>query len=253
MVGSPYLQLSALSQLLRRVSSFVRFWCGMRVAAPDLESGKDETIAAFYKSRITDCTFLADQEHYEYPRARWILDRAKGGRLLEIGCGNGGMTRMLALQVAGIVALDVSAPSLDSVDRLGLDNVRTEETLVEQYEPSTPFEWIVISEVLEHVRKPQRLISTCLQWLSPGGSLLVTTPNGHWESDEHLQEFTLENFSRLLLGGDLETAQVGYCRDGRGRRRWLVGQAFAPAQPPVPDEFHDRRAVARARRLKTSR
>lgn len=220
---------------LGRVSRALRWRLGMRVAAPELEQGTDESIASFYRSRVTHCEFLSDPEHYEHPRAQWILSRAKGGRLLEIGCGNGGMTRLLAPRVDSVVALDISTPSLDVVKSLQLPNVETCESLVESFEPSGTFDWIVMSEVLEHLRRPAAVVARCTQWLAPGGSLLVTTPNGRWESNEHLREFSLRSFAEVLLRSGAESVAIAYCRDTQGRRRWLVGQVTTATTSPAAD------------------
>ncbi len=240
-----------LVALLRRLRSFSRSWRwrrGLRVAAPQLEDGGDKTVIAFYRSRVTDCSFLVDPLHYEYPRLHWILERSRAGKLLEIGCGNGGMTRLLAPQVDFLLALDVSAPSLKKVDELELHNVETVESLIERYQTMERFDRIVLSEVLEHLREPEKILVRCVEWLSPGGSLLLTTPNGHWESDEHLQEFSLARFGGMLARVGAESFHVGYLRDGKQRRRWLVGQVTASTAPQAPDDFHDHRAVARYRK-----
>ena len=221
----------------------------MRVAAPELEAGDDESLASFYRGRVTDCRFLADPEHYEHPRAQWIVGSVSGGRLLEIGCGNGGMTALLAPKVDRLVALDVSGPSLAAVAALGLANVELVDALVEDYQPEGPFDWIVMSEVLEHLRRPGEIIARLVSWLAPGGSLLVTTPNGHWESNEHLQEFSLDTFARLMAAGGAEAVTVQYLRDRQDRRRWLVGRASVADRPPAPDDFTDRGATRRRRRV----
>lgn len=237
-----------LRSLVGRALRAARWRLGMQAVAPELEEGTDESIAAFYQGRITDCSFLADPGHYEYPRVRWLLDRVQGGRLLEVGVGNGGMTRLLATRVANLVALDVSTPSLNAVRELGLPNVEVVEVLVERFQPAERFDWIVMSEVLEHLRDPAGVVEGCVGWLAPGGNLLITTPNGHWESNEHLQEFELPRFAAILTASGAEVASVGYLRDDRDRRRWLVGQATAAQSEPAPDQFNDRRAVRHHRR-----
>jgi len=239
-------------QLFDRIARSLRFRCGLRVAAAALETGDEDAFAAFYRSRVTDCSFLADPQHYEHPRAQWILKRADGGHLLEIGCGNGGMTSLLADVVDQIVALDVSKPSLDELAKKGLGNVETVNLMFEQFQPSRRFDWIVMTEIVEHLRQPSVLVTKCIRWLKPGGSLLITTPNGHWETDEHLHEFNLHTFMELFAGSEAETIQVGYLRDGDERRRWLVGQITAPARPPRPDDFHGRWSVARSRRQRVA-
>ena len=83
---------------------------------------------------------MSDPTHYEHPRAKWILDRVRGGKLLEVGCGNGGMTRLLSPQVDQIVALDISGPSLRELEKLGLQNVRTVKGLIEHYKPECLFD-----------------------------------------------------------------------------------------------------------------
>jgi len=238
----------ARREIARRVFQGLRWRLGLRVAAPELEAGDDASVASFYSGRVTDCSFLSDPEHYENPRARWILHRVSGGRLLEVGCGNGGMTALLAPKVEHLVALDISTPSLSLVAALGLGNVETVEALVEHFEPSGKFDWIVMSEVLEHLRRPQAVVAHCLEWLAPGGSLLVTTPNGHWESNEHLQEFNFQEFARTLVSEGAESVVLSYLRDGQGRRRWLVGQVTVADRPSVQDDFNDRRIIARSRR-----
>jgi 2-polyprenyl-3-methyl-5-hydroxy-6-metoxy-1,4-benzoquinol methylase len=220
----------------------------MRVAAPELEAGDDRSVASFYRKRISDCTFLSDPGHYEYPRARWILKRVRGNRLLEVGSGNGGMTRLLAPKVEHLVALDVSATSLAEVTALGLTNVETVSTLVERYRPQAAFDCIVISEVLEHLRRPGEIVARCVDWLTPGGTLLVTTPNGHWESNEHLHTFRFDDFARILSNSGTEALSTSYLRDRQQRRRWLVGQARAARQATGTDDFHAYRKIAGRRR-----
>ena len=237
-----------LQHLSARVSRSIRWRLGRRVAAAELEIGTDESVAAFYRTRVTDCTFLGDPQHYEHPRAEWVLAHINGGRVLEVGAGNGGMTRLIAPKVDSLVALDVSAPSLAALRALHLPNVETVETLLEHYTPATGFDRVVLSEVLEHMRDPAAAIRRCVGWLAPGGQLLVTTPHGHWESNEHLQEFTLARFAEALCQSGGETVSAGYLRDREERRRWLVGQVVAPARPPQADDFSDPRATVRRRK-----
>jgi SAM-dependent methyltransferase len=236
-------------RLVARISRRVRWSLGFRVAAPELESGDDFALAAFYSGRVTDCEFLLDPNHYERPRAEWILSRVSGGRLLEVGCGNGGMTRLLAEKVTTLVALDVSAPSLAAVRQLGLSNVETVQGLVEQHEATGEFDWVVLSEVLEHLRNPSDVLARCVSWLKPGGRLLITTPRGHWESNEHLQEFEMDQFAALVGGVGTESVYVSHLRDSADRRRWLVAELTVPTHPPVEDRFNDRRDIARVRRV----
>ncbi|MER3428136.1 MAG: hypothetical protein C4334_08550 [Pyrinomonas sp.] len=235
--------------LARRLLQAIRWRLGLRVAATELEVGDDGSFAAFYSSRITDCNFLSDPTHYEYPRAKWVLDRVSGGIVLEVGCGNGGMTRLLASQADLIVALDVSSLSLRELEGLKLPNVEIVQAFIEGYRPDRRFDWIVMTEVLEHVRRPKQVVRHCLSLLKPGGTLLITTPHGHWESNEHLHEFDLVSFGDILVKTEAETIKLGYLRDRENRRRWLIAEVTAPHSPPAP--LANRRQIMRERRQRT--
>ncbi len=197
-----------MSGIITRVGQSIRWRLGMPVAAAELEKGTDESVAGFYNNRVTGCEFLDDPTHYERPRAVWVLEQVNGGDLLEIGCGNGGMTRLLAPKVGQLTAFDVSSPSLKQVDDMKLVNVVTAQGLIENFEPGREYKWVVLSEVIEHIRDPLSAINRAFDFWLPGGALVVTTPNGHWESDEHLHEFSLKSFSDLLVQTDCESYQA---------------------------------------------
>ena len=233
--------------IFRRMGQSIRWRLGHPVAAPQLEEGTDSSVTDFYNSRVTKCEFLDDPTHYEYPRAAWILENANGGDLLEIGCGNGGMTKLLSTRVSQITALDVSEPSLKQLEGLALPNVTTVQALIENFEPQRSFDLIVMSEVIEHLREPFGAIDRAFDWLSPGGKLLITTPNGHWETDEHLHVFSLASFCEMLGRINCEQLTAGYRRDADGRRRWLTAILTHAESPPTPDDFFNPRATARKR------
>lgn len=220
----------------------------MPVAASALEDGTDESVARFYNDRVTDCEFLDDPDHYEYPRSQWVLSEVSRNELLEVGCGNGGMTRLLSPVVTEIVAFDVSEPSLEQLRSLNLSNVTTIQGLLENLSSERKFDQVLMSEVIEHLRDPLAAAKKAYELVSPGGKLIMTTPNGHWESDEHLHEFSMDSFAALIVQTGCESFECSYLRDRDNRRRWLTAIARKPEAEPFPDDFFDRRAVARKRR-----
>lgn len=251
-----------LSRGIKRIGAPLRWRLGLAVADPVLEEGTDEAVRRYYGGRVTDCGFLLDSSHYERPRSDWVVGQVARGNLLEVGCGNGGMTQLLAPLVDRVAALDVSDASLQELRSLGLSNVSTVCGLVESYRPESQFDWIVASEVLEHLRDPGSFMQQCCRWLAPGGSLLLTTPNGQWHGQEdehedaveHLHTFSFSTLSRL--SGELGTERVSleYIRDGAGRRRWLGCRATREAVPPTADDFFPPlRQVRASRRVRRSK
>ncbi|MDB5799591.1 MAG: putative SAM-dependent methyltransferase [Rhodocyclales bacterium] len=98
-----------------------------------------------------------------------------GGKLLEIGCGNGGTLACLSdfgWQTQGIEADPIAAKF---ARQRGL-NVINGDAAAQTFNANT-FDAIIMSHVIEHVSDPAALIKRCHVWLKPGGHLTLLTPN----------------------------------------------------------------------------
>lgn len=211
------------------MSRALRYRLGGHVVATELESGTDNGVRAYYNSRMSNCSFLEDPNHYERPRIDWIVERIVGGTVLEIGCADGTVTAMLAPRADHVIALDVCEAAVDRLCQRNLPNAEGHVGLIEDFEPSTLFDWIVASEVLEHLRRPEDVIARCIAWLRPGGSLLLSSPDGRWEGDaiEHLHVFDLQSWCSMLVRGGARAFWVRRIRDREGRDRWLGAEVVA--------------------------
>jgi 2-polyprenyl-3-methyl-5-hydroxy-6-metoxy-1,4-benzoquinol methylase len=214
--------------ILGRLKRSIQYRLGRHVVAPDLADGTDEGVQRYYNSRVSDCSFLQDPGHFERPRIDWMREKAKGGTLLEIGCADGTVTAMLAAQVTRVVALDLCRESIERVAAHRLANVEAVCGFVEHYSPAEPFDWIVMSEVLEHLRQPASVIARCIDWLKPGGRLLLSSPDGDWEGDaiEHLHSFDLGSWSEMLIRAGARDVRIFKIKDRDGRDRWLGAEVI---------------------------
>jgi SAM-dependent methyltransferase len=124
--------------------------------------------------RLNDqATTLADLLHAgtRYPR---------GSRVLEVGCGTGAQTVILAAgsPAAQFVSIDTSTRSLREAARevrlAGCDNVRLLEADVFSlpFRPSA-FDHAFACFVLEHLREPVRALRALMTAVKPGGSITV--------------------------------------------------------------------------------
>lgn len=209
-----------LGQVRRLVSRAFLRW----KIAPDLLSYTDEGVQRYYNSRRSDSRFLLDKTHYERPRIEWMLHEILGGTVLEVGAGNGGMTALLSPLADKVIALDLCQEAIGAIDELKLSNVVTVCDFVEQYSPSTSVNWVIVSEVVEHLRDPAETLRRCVTWLKPGGRVLLSTPNGKWESIEHLHEFDMAKWCALLGGAGARAVSAFYIQDHFGSDRWLGGR-----------------------------
>jgi 2-polyprenyl-3-methyl-5-hydroxy-6-metoxy-1,4-benzoquinol methylase len=98
-----------------------------------------------------------------------------GGKLLDVGCGNGTfLARMKGLgwQVAGV---EVDPKAVTQARAQGL--IVYQGRLEEHNLPDNEFDAITMSHVIEHVHDPLSLLKECHRVLKPRGHLVITTPN----------------------------------------------------------------------------
>jgi SAM-dependent methyltransferase len=116
--------------------------------------------------------------HFEV-RRRFLLSEVRAGdRALDLGCGTGAFTALLAHSGADAVGADVAEAALERARR-AQPELRFVRVAVEGPLPfeDHAFDLVWASEVIEHVADTARWLSDVRRVLRPGGSLLLTTPN----------------------------------------------------------------------------
>lgn len=172
------------------------------------------------------------------------LPALRGGRLLDVGCGDGrflARMRDLGWEVEGV---DFDPAAAARARERGLE-VRG-GTLEEAAYPDGRFDAVTLSHVVEHVFDPRALLSECRRVLAPGGRLVVVTPNArswghrlhgrHWrglEPPRHIHVFTPEALVRLArkagFGSVTATTTV---RDANGMLQ--AGRSLSRGEPVRP-------------------
>ena len=103
---------------------------------------------------------------------------APGMRVLEVGCGTGLFTAMLARTEVRLVAIDISPALLEKARARGLpeDRVRFVEGALEEAPITGPFDAVIGSSVLHHLDL-RRALSRVYALLVPGGRVCFAEPN----------------------------------------------------------------------------
>jgi 2-polyprenyl-3-methyl-5-hydroxy-6-metoxy-1,4-benzoquinol methylase len=121
-------------------------------------------------------TGSVESHSYLLPTILDILKEISPRRILDLGCGNGGITAALAS--AGYDMLGIE-PSLDGIDSARKSHPNLSFIRGSAYDDLSihgKFDVIVSAEVIEHLYSPQLMIDNCHKALNPGGYLILTTP-----------------------------------------------------------------------------
>lgn len=104
----------------------------------------------------------------------------KGSVVLDVGCGNGVISRSLGQQGYNVLGIDVSDKAIEKAISLNtLPNVSFKVLSAEQLvAEGKKYDAVICSEVLEHLHHPEILLKTLYLSLSDNGVLIVTVPNG---------------------------------------------------------------------------
>ncbi len=118
-------------------------------------------------------------------RLKFITDSLKaklpeGAVVLDVGCGNGIISRSLGQLGYNVLGIDVSDKAIEKAKQLNtLSNINFEvksaEALVAE---GKKYKAVICSEVLEHLTDPAKLLKVLYQSIDDKGILIVTVPNG---------------------------------------------------------------------------
>ena len=105
----------------------------------------------------------------------------QGAEVLDVGCGNGVISRALGSKGFNVKGIDVSSKAIEKAKQLNkFPNVRFEAKSAEQLvADGSQYHAIICSEVLEHLNNPGGLLKVLYQSLHENGILIVTVPNGN--------------------------------------------------------------------------
>jgi 2-polyprenyl-3-methyl-5-hydroxy-6-metoxy-1,4-benzoquinol methylase len=103
-----------------------------------------------------------------------------GAEVLDVGCGNGVISRNLGAAGFKVKGVDVSEKTIEKARQLNtFPNVVFEVKSAEQIQAvGQLYHAIICSEVLEHLNQPDQLLHTLNNLLTDDGVLIVTVPNG---------------------------------------------------------------------------
>jgi SAM-dependent methyltransferase len=179
-----------------------------KIYGPDYFLGSDSEQSRQAVSAIKQATarqYLAEIRRYY---------GSGGGRLLEVGCGDGDFLAMAEAEGWAVTGVEYApAASERAQQRLQRGNVLCGELQSAGLEPAQ-FDLCVLSDLLEHVRSPLDFLRHVHRVLRPGGVLFIATPSLDSWSARFLRQKWMEFKAEHLLYFDRQTLQTALFKAG---------------------------------------
>ena len=149
------------------------------------------------------------EENYWYRRHlvvyEWIAERAGGRRVVDLACGEGYGSAVLARTAESVVGVDANPEAFEHARlRYTTDRVRFERDMIETW--SGDVDCVVFLQTVEHVQNPDAVLARLRELIGPAGIAYVSTPNlltlapkGAEKSGNpwHVKEYRAEEFRAL--------------------------------------------------------
>ncbi len=121
--------------------------------------------------------------HYLLPHLLKLLNSARQSssqklRVLDIGCGNGSLSHLIAKQGYEVVGVEDSASGVAAANKSFPDCKFIQASVYDlpYSELAGNFDVVISAEVIEHLLYPRELIKAAQKCLKPNSSLILTTP-----------------------------------------------------------------------------
>src|SRR5436309_25653 len=177
----------------------------------------------------------SDFERKRYARLIAMLDQSKYARILEIGCGTGAFTRLLAPMAQRLIALDVSSSAIAAARAAqgSFKEVEFRVVNVMDYEPKAegPWDLIVMSETVYYLGWLYLQYIQGLHLL--GHDVFYLEDTGNWVYNPELSTFTEDCSFNLQYLDAVLTFAVGPATTRRWSFRSPIGEYFGLSEREI--------------------
>ncbi len=167
------------------------------------------------------------EENYWYQRHlvvyEWIRARVGGLKVVDMACGEGYGSAVLARTAREVVGVDANPEAHEHARlRYGAPGLRFERDMVERW--AEPCDAVVFLQTIEHVANPDEVLEHFKALVGPEGLVVLSTPNlltlappGAEKSANpwHLKEYRADEFRALCAAHFSEVELLGLFHAGK--------------------------------------
>lgn len=133
----------------------------------------------------------------------YFAPKAGGLRILEVGCGDGYGSYLLASSAKSVLALDADRATINNAkEKYRRRNLEFRYHKFPYGQLDGKFDIIVSLQVIEHINNPQSYLEKIIDHLTDNGILFLTTPNApmtsYNENPYHFHEYSKDELYNLL-------------------------------------------------------
>lgn len=143
-----------------------------------------------------------------------LLPKGEGKRVLEIGCGAGGMLGPLQ-RYGSVSGLDIDHEFVSVCKERGFEHVLCGSGYELPYADAS-FDLVCLFDTIEHLPDDEQALREVMRVLRPGGSVFVSVPAYQWlwshndKTAHHFRRYTAGRLRAVMKKAGLQPARVSY-------------------------------------------
>lgn len=174
---------------------------------------------------------------------QWVLSTFAsdlGPNVLEVGCGTGNFTVLMAEQGHRVTGIDIDEDYVEMAGRrlFRFPDARVLRADVTSLELDETYDTVVMLDVLEHIRDDISLLVSLKRALCPGGRLILKVPAGQWlygpmdEAIGHYRRYDKKSLAWTLEAAGFAPIRQHYFNIAGTLGWWLNGRLLKRTTPP---------------------
>ncbi len=162
--------------------------------------------------------------------------------VLDVGCNSGHLAKLLSVKNCKVDGIDINLKAL-KIAQSFCNKVYSRNLYVEKINLKQKYDYIVFSDILEHLPRPDLVLTESIKNLNKNGQIWISLPNiarlelrlshllGNFEykpgimSTDHLRFFTQKTAKELITSSGLKINQIYFT--GLGQRLKVFPNLFS--------------------------